>query len=62
VTKKGRRAHLQDWFGYLPKNRVGGGKLPFDLNGNRVFITALRLQEEFLFLASPQAHDQVPDW
>lgn len=62
VTKRGRRAMLKDWFAYLPKGKVVQAKRPFDLKGNRVYLTALKLPNQYLFLAAPQPCPPVLDW
>jgi hypothetical protein len=37
----------------VAKGRIVPAKLPFDLNGKQVYLTVLKLKDEYLFLATP---------
>lgn len=62
ATWKGKRRMLKDHFARLAKGKAYQPKRAFDLKGNAVYLTALRLEEEWLFLASPQPCPQALDW
>lgn len=62
VEKAGKRRMLKDQFAGLAKGKVAQPRRPFKLKGNWVYITALRLEEEWLFVASPHQCSKVLDW
>lgn len=62
VDRNGQSRQLKVVFRQLQVNQQQCCRKPFSLKGNRVFLTAVRLEKEWLFLASPTYCAQACDY